>query len=180
VEIRKLDLKVLGIVGSRNSGKTTAIIELSNILTQYNLKFAIIKFMHHRFDFDLTKKDSKIFKMTNAMMIISASPFETVIYQPQKSRMNLKIVKNFLPTDLEVLLCESYPAEESEKMPLIFSCLDEDDYFDTKIRYFNQKPLFITGKITNLRLNSLDNIPILAFSKQSDIKTVLEILNIPK
>ncbi|WP_455140777.1 molybdopterin-guanine dinucleotide biosynthesis protein B [Candidatus Hodarchaeum mangrovi] len=175
-----MDLRTLGIVGSRNSGKTTAIIELSNILTQYNLKFAIIKFMHHRYDFDLDKKDSKIFKVTNAKIIISASPFETVIYKPQKSRTNLKILKEFLPSDLEILLCESYPADESEKIPLIYSCFDKDDYLSTKIRYFNQKPLFITGKIADSTLNSLDNLPILSFSKQSDIKTILEILNLQK
>ena len=175
-----MNLRTFGIVGSRNSGKTTAIVDFSNILTQYNLKFAIIKFMHHRYDFDITKKDSEIFRMTNAAMIISASPFETVTYQPQKSRLNLKILKKTLPTDLEILLCESYPADETEKIPLIFTCLNEDDYFSTKIRYSNQKPLFITGKITNFSLNNLDNIPVLSISKKSDIKEILKILHITK
>ena len=51
-------MRVFGIAGFKNSGKTTLIVALLRILTARGFKVATIKHAHHRFDVDHPGKDS--------------------------------------------------------------------------------------------------------------------------
>ncbi len=66
-------MRVIGIVGWKNSGKTTLVVELVRLLTARGLKVATIKHAHHDFDIDHPGKDSWRHRDAGATDVIVAS-----------------------------------------------------------------------------------------------------------
>ncbi|MGE0668656.1 MAG: molybdopterin-guanine dinucleotide biosynthesis protein B [Sphingomonadales bacterium] len=66
-------MHVIGIVGWKNSGKTTLVVELVRLLTARGLKVATIKHAHHDFDIDHPGKDSHRHREAGATDVIVAS-----------------------------------------------------------------------------------------------------------
>lgn len=65
--------QIIGIVGWKNSGKTTLVIELVHLLTTWGFKVATIKHAHHAFDIDQPGKDSYRHREAGATDVIVAS-----------------------------------------------------------------------------------------------------------
>jgi molybdopterin-guanine dinucleotide biosynthesis protein MobB len=63
----------MGIVGWKNSGKTTLVVALVRRLTARGLKVATIKHAHHDFDIDHPGKDSYRHREAGASEVIVAS-----------------------------------------------------------------------------------------------------------
>lgn len=131
--------------------------------------------MHHKFDLDPAHKDSAILRKTQAKAIISSSPYEIVLYQPTSEQANLHSLLKFISDEIDIVFCESYPSRFSP-IPLIFACKDEKDYFETKKRFNYQKPLFITGIISNQDIDTLEDIPILSNTVSGHLHQGLEII----
>ena len=66
-------MHVIGIVGWKNSGKTTLVVALVRLLTERGLKVATIKHAHHDFDIDHPGKDSWRHREAGASDVIVAS-----------------------------------------------------------------------------------------------------------
>ena len=66
-------MHVIGIVGWKNSGKTTLVVELVRLLTERGLKIGTIKHAHHSFDIDQPGKDSYRHREAGASDVIVAS-----------------------------------------------------------------------------------------------------------
>lgn len=66
-------MKVFGIVGWKNSGKTTLITKIIRELTTRNLRVATIKHAHHEFDIDQPGKDSFQHRHAGANQVLVAS-----------------------------------------------------------------------------------------------------------
>ncbi len=66
-------MHVIGIVGWKNSGKTTLVVELVRLLTGRGLKIGTIKHAHHSFDIDQPGKDSYRHREAGATDVIVAS-----------------------------------------------------------------------------------------------------------
>ena len=66
-------MRVFGIAGFKNSGKTTLIVALLRILTGRGFKVATIKHAHHRFDIDHPGKDSYRHRDAGAEEVIVSS-----------------------------------------------------------------------------------------------------------
>lgn len=66
-------MHVIGIVGWKNSGKTTLVVELVRLLTARGLKVATVKHAHHDFDIDHPGKDSYRHREAGATDVIVAS-----------------------------------------------------------------------------------------------------------
>lgn len=66
-------MKVFGIAGYKNSGKTTLIVELIKELSARGLRVATIKHAHHEFDVDHPGKDSYRHRDAGAAEVIVAS-----------------------------------------------------------------------------------------------------------
>ena len=65
--------KVLGIVGWKNSGKTTLVEALVREMTAHGLRISTIKHAHHAFDIDVPGKDSFRHREAGAYEVIVAS-----------------------------------------------------------------------------------------------------------
>ncbi|MFX1507461.1 MAG: molybdopterin-guanine dinucleotide biosynthesis protein B [Promethearchaeota archaeon] len=166
---------VVGIVGSRNTGKTTTTSSLTDFCVEKGYNVAIIKFMSHKFDFDPDHKDSATLRKTKATTVISTSPYETVLFQQTEGRTDLQSLLRYLPPVIDIAFCESYPSK-FPKIPLIFACKNVEDFYETRKRYNSQDPLFITGIITNESFDRLQGIPILSNSDSGHLQQALEII----
>jgi len=167
---------IVGIVGSRNTGKTTTTTNLTNFFVEQGLRVAIIKFMQHKFEIDPSHKDSASLRKTKATTVISTSPYETILFQQTDQRTNLQTLLQYLPPGIDIVFCESYPSK-FPTIPFIFTCKNVEDFYETRKRYNSQEPLFITGIITNEGFNMLEGIPVLSNIDSRQIQQAFEIIS---
>ena len=66
-------MKVFGIAGFKNAGKTTLVVELIGELRARGLRVATIKHAHHEFDIDHPGKDSHQHREAGAEEVIVSS-----------------------------------------------------------------------------------------------------------
>jgi len=66
-------LKIFGIAGFKNSGKTTLVVELIKELRSRGVRVATVKHAHHDFDIDHPGKDSHQHREAGAEEVIVAS-----------------------------------------------------------------------------------------------------------
>ncbi|MFX0125567.1 MAG: molybdopterin-guanine dinucleotide biosynthesis protein B [Candidatus Hodarchaeota archaeon] len=171
----------VGIVGSRNTGKTTTTTNLTDFFVDQGFRAAIIKFMQHKFDIDPAYKDSATLRKTKATTVISTSPHETVIFQQTDQRTDLQTLTQYLPPGIDIVFCESYPSS-FPLIPLIFVCKNIEDFYETRKRYHYQDPLFISGIIANEGIDTLKGIPVLSNIESGHLQKAFKIIfkNQPK
>ena len=66
-------MKVFGIVGRKNSGKTHLVTRLVRLASQRGLRVSTIKHAHHSFDVDRPGKDSYLHREAGAHEVLVAS-----------------------------------------------------------------------------------------------------------
>ena len=66
-------MKVFGIIGLKNSGKTYFVKKIINRLILLNLRVASIKHAHHGFDIDKPNTDSYIHRQAGSQQVIISS-----------------------------------------------------------------------------------------------------------
>lgn len=74
-------LKRVHIIGRKNSGKTTLIVELAEYLCQRGLRLGTIKHTHHRHELDTPGKDSHRHRLAGAEMVAVMSPEVIAVYR---------------------------------------------------------------------------------------------------
>ncbi|MHA1975558.1 MAG: molybdopterin-guanine dinucleotide biosynthesis protein B [Candidatus Hodarchaeales archaeon] len=133
---------LIGIVGSRNTGKTTFTLDCCKLLDEIGKTVLVIKFSSSHYSIDPDGKDSALFRTSNINTVIFSSPFETVTYQKVTSRSSLDEIRKLIPDDIDIVLCESYPSTYP-KIPLIYVVRSDTDFEETKLRYSLQEPIFV-------------------------------------
>ncbi len=66
-------MKVFGIAGFKNTGKTTLMVDLIRVLRDRGLRVATVKHAHHEFDIDQPGRDSYQHREAGAEEVIVAS-----------------------------------------------------------------------------------------------------------
>ena len=124
--MKKFKRLAVAFTGPSNSGKTTLIIQLSQILKQNNYKVAIVK--HDPGDkaqFDKEGKDSYKFSQTGANVVV-ISPNRTTLFKQEQS--SISDIVNILG-DFDYLLVEGL-----KTLPLPRICVTRnninEDYFE--------------------------------------------------
>jgi len=124
--MKKFKRLAVAFTGPSNSGKTTLIIQLSQILKQNNYKVAIVK--HDPGDkaqFDKEGKDSYKFSQTGANVVV-ISPNRTTLFKQEES--SISDIVNMLG-DFDYLLVEGL-----KTLPLPRICVTRnninEDYFE--------------------------------------------------
>jgi molybdopterin-guanine dinucleotide biosynthesis protein B len=124
--IRGKKMKIVAFSGPSNSGKTTLIVKVSNILQDRGFKVAIVK--HDPKDkarFDVDGKDSFKFTQTGADVAI-VSPTRTTIFKQHSSELDdfIEIFK-----DNDYLLVEGLKTLPLPRISIFRDRLDES-YFE--------------------------------------------------
>jgi molybdopterin-guanine dinucleotide biosynthesis protein MobB len=75
-------LKRVHIVGRKNSGKTTLVVDLVQHLTASGYRVGTIKHTHHHHELDTPGKDSHRHRRAGAAVVGILSPGMTAVFQP--------------------------------------------------------------------------------------------------
>jgi len=73
------------IVGRKNSGKTTLIVDLVRYLTEKGHHVGTIKHTHHHHEFDTPGKDSHCHREAGAVVVGILAPAMSVVFSPNKA-----------------------------------------------------------------------------------------------
>jgi molybdopterin-guanine dinucleotide biosynthesis protein MobB len=68
-----MSMKIFGIAGYKNAGKTTLVVDVVRELTGRGFRVATVKHAHHEFDIDHPGKDSYLHRAAGAREVIVAS-----------------------------------------------------------------------------------------------------------
>jgi molybdopterin-guanine dinucleotide biosynthesis protein MobB len=66
-------MRIFGIAGFKNAGKTTLVVDLVREMTRRGLRVATVKHAHHEFDIDHPGKDSFLHRQAGAAEVIVSS-----------------------------------------------------------------------------------------------------------
>ncbi|MGD9723652.1 MAG: molybdopterin-guanine dinucleotide biosynthesis protein B [Pirellulales bacterium] len=78
-------MPMVHVIGRKNSGKTTLIVELIGELTARGLRVGSIKHTHHHHELDVPGKDSFRHRQAGASPVAILSPGMTAVFRPNES-----------------------------------------------------------------------------------------------
>ena len=99
------DMIEIGIVGAKNSGKTTLIVELVRELTSLGFRVATIKHTHHRHELDVPGKDSHRHRQAGAALTVAISKSEIALYADPESE-NVALARELIAQRVDLCLVE--------------------------------------------------------------------------
>ena len=145
-------MKIIGIVGLKNSGKTNFVERIIEKLTLLNLRVASIKHAHHDFDIDLPNTDSYIHRKAGSEQVIisSSKRWAKIIELKNEKEKNLNELINELNKP-DIVIVEGFKNESHPKIEIIKDPLNTSMYLfknlknvialisDTNINSFKKK-----------------------------------------
>ena len=152
-------MKIIGIVGWKNSGKTYFASKIINKLKTKNYRVASIKHAHHEFDIDHKNTDSYIHREAgSSQVIVSSSKRWVKITELNNSKeLNLYDLINQL-SEIDIVIVEGFKNENHPKIEIIKT--GNNNYLFNKIS--NVKAIISEEKINTdlkqFRDNEIDNI----------------------
>lgn len=114
-------MPVIQIVGYKNSGKTTLIGKLLEILNAMNLRVAVIKHDVHGFEADRENTDTFRHRRSGAIATAITSPWRTAIIEEQETRLS-DLIQHF--DDYDMTIIEGF---KKECYPKIVMIRDKED-----------------------------------------------------
>lgn len=114
------ELRVIGLVGSSGSGKTTVIEQLVPLLAHRGLRVGVIKHAHHGFDMDRPGKDSYRARAAGAAQVLVASNERWVLMGevpvPAAEPDFQAMLNKFDPNLVDLILAEGFSSESYPKI----------------------------------------------------------------
>ncbi len=153
-------MKIFGIVGWQNSGKTTLGCSLIKYFKNNNLSVSAIKQTHHDFEIDKKDKDSFLLRKsgTNEILITSPNRWAIIHENCNNDIPNINdLIKNIQPVDILLIegnKTDAYPKisvhrKNNKKAPLIKEAENIVAFAtDTKIK--TNKPQFELNNIAEI------------------------------
>ena len=160
-------MKIIGIIGWKNTGKTYFVSEIIKKLKSQNYRIASIKHAHHEFDIDHKNTDSFIHRISgSSQVIISSSKRWAKINElaGQNEKKLNELISEISNTD--IVLVEGYKNENHPKIEVInekenrhlfqnisnVRALISNVNIDTDLKQFKKNEI---DKIVNFILNEL-------------------------
>lgn len=113
-------MKVFGITGWKNSGKTTLVVKLVEHFTAQGLRVATVKHAHHDFDIDIPNTDSYRHRKAGAQEVIVVSLRRWAIIHELEEAPEPELpqlLDKLSPVDL--VLIEGYKIESHPKLQVM-------------------------------------------------------------
>ena len=113
-------MKIIGIVGWKNTGKTFFASEIIKKLRSQNYRVASIKHAHHEFDIDHPNTDSYIHRISGSSQVIISSAKRWAKINEIESQNEKKLdelISELSETD--IVLVEGYKNENHPKIEVI-------------------------------------------------------------
>ena len=141
-------MKIVGIVGWKNSGKTYIAQKIISNLNSRNVKVASVKHAHHNFDIDHPETDSYLHRKSGSQEVIISSSKRWAKISELQNRKEKKL--NGLIKELEkpdIVIVEGYKNENHPKIEIIRDFEDKSKFLFKKIK--NVIAIISDTKISN-------------------------------
>ena len=102
------NIPVIGFAGRANSGKTTLIEKIVSAFTEQKLRVAVIKHVHHPFDFDVPGKDTYRHKKAGAASVILASSGQLAMVKDAPHEFSLEEIISCYVSDADLIIVEGF------------------------------------------------------------------------
>ncbi len=146
-------MKIITVVGTKNTGKTTLVTMLVEELVKRDYKVGTIKHTHH--DFDLEGKDTWKHRKAGAQLVVGSGKNTFFMVNEQLSLENiLKNIKNI--TELDYVVIEGF---KSSNYPKISTTDVADDFTLTNVDVFKINPEDVVSIVDLVEERSYDIIP---------------------
>ena len=125
-------MKIIGVVGWKNTGKTTLIEKLINEFNKRNLTVSSIKHSHHNFSVDREGTDSfRHFNAgTNETILASEKKWVKFSRQMSDATPNLPyLIEQIIPVDIVIL--EGFKGSDHKKVEVVDSTSDRKPIYET-------------------------------------------------
>jgi len=118
-------MKIFGIAGFKNVGKTTLVVELIKEFRTRGLRIATVKHAHHEFDIDHPGKDSYQHRQAGAEEVIVASARRWAHIRELDGQPEPGLTELLAQTgDVDLVLVEGYKHDAHPKLELRRTGLD--------------------------------------------------------
>ena len=164
-------MKVFGIIGLKNTGKTYFAKKIISKLISLNLKVASIKHAHHDFDIDHPNTDSYMHRKAGSeQVIISSSKRWAKIIELKNSKE--KILKELIDEldKPDIVIVEGYKNESHPKIEIIKDPHDSSSYLFTNIKN-------VIALVSDIKIDSFSEVQ---FNKNQTNEIVKYILGYKK
>mgnify|MGYP000997349668 CR=1 FL=1 len=143
-------MKIFGIVGWKNSGKTFISQKIISHLCLLDLKVASIKHAHHDFNIDNPDTDSFLHREAGSQQVIISSSKRWAKISELKKNKEKKLIDLVEELDKpDVVIVEGYKNEDHPKIEIIKDPLDESTFM------FNDLTN-ITAIISDVKITAFD------------------------
>lgn len=165
-------MKVLSVIGSSKSGKTSTVEYLIARLTEKGLKIGSAKHVHHRnFSIDVEGKDTWRHAKAGATRVVCVSEDEvTVIRKEHGPDYTLdRLVELFRDGGFDLVILEGFHwlLAKREDVVKIVSANDVEDV-ERLLKGTSSPIIAITGRVSNETEGSLHGIPVVNVKRNGD------------
>ena len=160
-------MKIIGIVGWKNSGKTFYVSQIIKKLKSKNYRISSIKHAHHEFDIDNQNTDSYIHRKSGSSQVIisSSKRWAKINELENKNEKKLdELISELSETD--IVIVEGYKNENHPKIEVISEkenkhlfqniknviAIISDVNLDTNLKHFKKNEI---DKIVNFILSEV-------------------------
>ena len=155
-------MKTIGVIGWKNSGKTTFVSKLVNYFSSLNLKVGVIKHAHHSFDIDHPNTDSYKIRKSGAFKttIVSNKRLAVIEERADDNEIDLKSIID-MNKDCQILILEGFKKNNDIPKIEVFLKKNKKEYLYKNVE---KVKLLVTDddKSHPLKVLSHDQIPLIA------------------
>lgn len=155
-------MKTIGVIGWKNSGKTTLVSKLVDYFSSLNLKVGVIKHAHHSFDIDHPNTDSYKIRKSGAYKttIVSNKRLAFIEERVDDSEIDLKSIID-MNKDCQILILEGFKKNNDILKIEVFLKKNKKEYLYKNIE---KVKLLVTDddKSHPLKVLNHDQIPLIA------------------
>ena len=155
-------MKTIGVIGWKNSGKTTLVSKLVNYFSSLNLKVGVIKHAHHSFDIDHPNTDSYKIRKSGAFKttIVSNKRLAVIEERADDNEIDLKSIID-MNKNCQILILEGFKKNNDIPKIEVFLKKNKKEYLYKNVEKVN---LLVTDddKSHPLKVLSHDQIPLIA------------------
>ena len=155
-------MKTIGVIGWKNSGKTTLISKLVDYFSSLNLKVGVIKHAHHSFDIDHPNTDSYKIRKSGAFKttIVSNKRLAVIEERAEGNEIDLKSIID-MNKDCQILILEGFKKNNDIPKIEVFLKKNKKEYLYKNVE---KVKLLVTDddKSHPLKVLSHDQIPLIA------------------
>ncbi len=155
-------MKTIGVIGWKNSGKTTLVSKLVKYFSSLNLKVGVIKHAHHSFDIDHPNTDSYKIRKSGAFKttIVSNKRLAVIEERTDDNEIDLKSIID-MNKDCQILILEGFKKNNDIPKIEVFLKKNKKEYLYKNVE---KVKLLVTDddKSHPLKVLSHDQIPLIA------------------